>query len=451
MAKTLIKKASIISMDPVIGDIDSGDILIEDDFITAVGPEIDAPGAAVFGARNMIAIPGLINAHLHTWETALRGIGGNWAGNEYFRVVHAHLAPAYTPEDTYTGNLAGALSQLHAGTTTIFDWCHNNATPAHSDAAIDALFDSGIRALFGHGTVKPDPKEGEPHYSQVPHPADEIKRLRTGRLSTDDALVTLAMAILGPDYSTLDVTLHDFRLARDWGLLSSAHIWGTPDRLVKEGYFLLDKEGLLGPDHNVVHGNYLEDEELRVIVGAGASVTAMPPVELQKHPLETMTGRVLAAGGRPSIGADIEIYVGADMFHVMRFSLQAQRIFDNMGYAASDRKEEKRILPARAALEWATTGNAYAMGLADRIGSITPGKQADLVLIRADDINMVPLSDPVQAIVLHAGRENVDTVFVAGRKVKEGRSLAYSSGDLDRLKERLADSARRLLKECTLP
>jgi len=449
--KTLIKRASIISMDSEIGDIDGGDILIEGDLIAAVGQKVEAPDAVVFDARNMIAIPGLINAHLHTWETALRGIGGNWAGNEYFKVVHAQLAPGYTPKDTYAGNLMGALSQLDAGTTTIFDWCHNNATPAHSDSAIDALFDSGIRALFGHGTVKPDPKAGEVHYSKIPHPTDEIKRLRKGRLSADDALVTLAMAILGPDYSNLDVTFHDFRLARNWDLLSSAHIWGTPDRLVKEGYFLLNKEGLLGPDHNVVHGNYLGDEELRVIVGSGASITATPAVELQKHPVETMTGRVLTAGGKPSIGADIEIYAGGDMFHVMRFSLQAQRIFDNMRYAASDQNGEKKILPARTALEWATIGNAHAMGLADRIGSITPGKQADLVLIRANDINIYPPNDPVQAVVLHAGRENVDTIFVAGRKVKAGGTLVYPSVELEQLKENIADSAYRLLKECSLP
>ncbi|MDP6278982.1 MAG: amidohydrolase family protein [Nitrospinota bacterium] len=445
MAKTLIKNATIISMDPGIGDIEGGDILLDGDLIAEVGKLIEAPVAEVLDAEEMIVIPGLVNAHLHTWETALRGIGGDWAGREYFRIVHAGLAPVYTPEDTYLGNLMGALGQLHAGTTTIFDWCHNNATPAHSDAAIDALFEAGARAIFGHGTVKPDPKEGEPHYSRIPHPPGEIKRLRSGRLSGDEALVTMAMAILGPDYSTLEVTLHDFRLAREYGLLSSAHIWGTPDRLVEKGYFLLEKEGLLGPDHNVVHGNYLEEDELRVIVDSGASVTATPPVEMQKHPAESLTGRVLALGGRPSIGADIEIYDGGDMFHVMRFALQSQRIFDNQRFAASRQTGEKSILPARRALEWATINNAHALNLEDRIGSITPGKQADLVLIRTGDINMFPVNDAVQAVVFHAGRENVDTVFVAGRKVKEAAALNYPAASISRLKVKLEDSARRLL------
>ncbi len=460
MAKTLIQGGTILSMDPAIGDIERGDLLIEDGRIAAVGPGIgarggDTNGTAVIDAGEMIVIPGLINAHLHTWETALRGIGGDWAGREYFRIVHAGLAPRYSPEDIFLGNLIGALAQIHAGTTTLFDWCHNNATPAHTDAAIDALLDSGIRALFGHGTPKPDPKEGEPHYSTIPHPAEEIRRLRTGRLSGDAALVTLAMAILGPDYSTLEVTLHDFRLAREWGLLSSAHVWGTPDRLVKEGYFRLEREGLLGPDHNVVHGNYLGDDELRVILDSGASVTATPPVELQKHPAASLPGRVLELGGRPSIGADIEIYAGGDMFHVMRFALQSQRIFDNLRYAAAEPSSgpggEKTILPARRALEWATINNARALGLEDRIGSLTPGKQADIVLIRAGDINLFPANDPVQTVVLQAGPGNVDTVFIAGRKVKAGGALAYPPAELAKNKERLAASARRLLAGIDLP
>ena len=156
MAKTLIKNATIISMDPGIGDIEGGDILLDGDLIAEVGKLIEAPVAEVLDAEEMIVIPGLVNAHLHSWETALRGIGGDWAGREYFRIVHAGLAPVYTPEDTYLGNLMGALGQLHAGTTTIFDWCHNNATPAHSDAAIDALFVEEqflVRAHFGDAAL----------------------------------------------------------------------------------------------------------------------------------------------------------------------------------------------------------------------------------------------------------------------------------------------------------
>lgn len=448
MSRIVIRGGTIVSMDPQIGELPSGDILIEDDRILAVGENLDAKkDAEIWDASGKIVLPGLINAHLHTWETALRGIGGDWRGAEYFRIVHANLAPRYTPEDTYLGNLLGAMSQIDSGTTSIFDWCHNNATPDHSDAAIDGLRDAEIRAVFGHGTVKPDPQEGELHYSRIPHPRGEIERLRKGRLSDDEALVTLALAMLGPDYSTWEVTLHDFQLAREYGLLSSAHIWGTPDRLVPKGYHRLKKECLLGPDHNIVHGNYLDDEELRVIIDAGVSVTATPAVEAQKHSAEPLTGRVATLGGKPSVGADIEIYQGGDMFHVMRFALQCERIFDNLSLAAPDGLQGKRLLTARDALEWATVNNARALGLEERIGSLSPGKQADIVLLRWDDINLLSVSDPIQAIVFHADRSNVEAVFIAGCPVKEEGRLRYPESVLASKKQQLVESGRRLLEE----
>lgn len=447
MGKILIQGGTILSMDPGIGDIIGGDVLIEDDRILAVGENLDAPDAEVIDARNRIVMPGLINAHLHTWETALRGIGGDWGRGEYFRQVHPVLAPLYTAEDTYLGNFMGIMNQINSGTTTLFDWCHNNATPAHSDAAIDALFDTGIRAVFGHGTVKPDPKEGEPHYSQIPHPADEIKRLRTGRLSDDGALVTLALAFLGPDYSTWEVTLHDFRLAKEYGLLSSTHIWGREDRLVKDGYHRLAKEGLLGPDHNLVHGNYLGDEELKVIVDSGVSITATPSGELQANHGEPLTGRVISLGGRPSIGADFEIYTSADMFYVMRYSLQTQRIFDNKEAARKGDIPNKRYLKARDALEWATINNAIALQKEDQIGSLSPGKQADIILIRTNDLNMIPVNNPASSVVLQATAANVDTVLIAGQKMKEKGKLLYPAADLGRKKAALIESSRRLHKE----
>ena len=329
MTKTLIRNASILSMDPHVGEIESGDVLIEGEHISGVGESLPEADAETIDAAGMILLPGLVNAHMHTWQTALRGLGGDWGGRSYFEIAHETLAPRYRPEDIYIATLTGAWAQMEAGATTLFDWCHNNPTPEHTDAGIDALEESGIRALFGHGTPKPQPQEGEPHYSQIPHPESEIKRLRTGRLSNDDGLITLAMAILGADYSPLEVALHDMRLAREYGLLSSAHIWGDASRKVKGGYHTLAREGVLGPDHNLVHCNYVEDEELRVILDSGASITATPSAEMQTNRGEAVCGRVSALGGRPSIGVDLETYVSGNMLHAMRHALQVQRIFDN--------------------------------------------------------------------------------------------------------------------------
>jgi cytosine/adenosine deaminase-related metal-dependent hydrolase len=445
MERTLIRGAAVVSMDPAVGDLARGDILVEGSRIREVGPRLPAEGAEVVEAGGMIALPGLIDAHHHTWETALRGLGGDWMGEEYFRVVHAGIGPRCTPEDVYLGTLAGALAHLDGGTTGLFDWCHGNATPEHTDAALDALFESGIRALFGHGTVKPDPEPGRPPYYETPHPAGEIRRLRAGRLSDDAGRVTLAIAILGSDYATWEVTLHDFRLAREHGLLTSAHIWGRPDRKVPDGYRRLNGLGLLGPGHNLVHGYYLGGEELRLILGAGASVTSTPVPELQRNAAAPLTLRVRGLGGSPSIGADHEVYNGADMFDVLRFALRSARIFDNLRAAAGGGLPVREPVTMREALAWATTGNARAMGLEGRTGSITPGKEADLILLRRDGLGVWPVEDPVHAAVMFAGPRDVEAVMVGGRFAKREGRLLVPEAKLARLRERLMESRRRLL------
>ena len=204
-----IRNARILSLDPAIGDLPKGDIVVEGGRISRIGRRLRAPGARTIDASGMIAMPGFVNAHLHTWQTGIRGIAGNWSIRQYLETMHARIAPRYTADDTYIANLVGALNQIACGATTIFDWCHNNATPAHSDAALDGLEESGIRAVFGHGSPKPDAGEGAVPFTHIPHPRGEIERLRKGRLSSDDARVTLAMAALGPDFSTMEVTEHD--------------------------------------------------------------------------------------------------------------------------------------------------------------------------------------------------------------------------------------------------
>ena len=437
-----IRNARILSLDPAVGDIPKGDIVVEGGRIARIGRRLRARDARTIDASGTIAMPGFVNAHLHTWQTGIRGIAGNWSIREYLETMHARIAPRYTAEDTYIANLVGALNQIACGATTIFDWCHNNATPAHSDAAIDGLEESGIRAVFGHGSPKPDAKEGAPPFTHIPHPRSEIERLRKGRLSSDDARITLAMAALGPDFSTYEVTEHDFRLAREYGILISAHTWGAPTRLNRNGYRRLAKKGLLGPDHNLVHGNFLGDAELKLLVDHGVSVTVTPEVELQMSHGTPLTGRVRALGARPSLGVDVESNISGDMFTVMRMALQTQRALDNKAAVRADGAPEPAISP-REALEWATIEGARALGLEDRIGSLAPGKAADLILIDASHINLFPVHDPVESVVFHANPSNVDTVMIGGRIVKRGGRLRYRG--LRAKQEALAGSARRIL------
>ena len=169
-------------MDAGVGDLPRGDVLVEDGRIAAIAPSLDAGDAEIIDATGMIVLPGLINAHLHTWQTALRGIAGDWTVAKYMQAMHGGLAGHFQADDVYIANLMGALNQLNSGATTLVDWCHCNRTPEITDAAIAGLTDSGARALFLHGSPKPDARPGQKHFSEMPMPRDEIARLRKGRL-----------------------------------------------------------------------------------------------------------------------------------------------------------------------------------------------------------------------------------------------------------------------------
>ncbi len=207
MAKrTLIKGGTVISVDPAVGDFDTGDVLIENGAIAEVGPNIDAGDAEVIDATDRIVLPGLIDTHRHTWQALFRNIGSDWTLAHYFTGLHGTMSERYRPEDTYAGNLIGTLEALDGGITTLLDWSHNLNTPEHSDAAIKALQETGSRVIFGHGC-------GFAHWapvSSLPHDED-IRRVASQYFSSDDQLVTLAMAPRGNQFATLDVTENDYR------------------------------------------------------------------------------------------------------------------------------------------------------------------------------------------------------------------------------------------------
>ena len=443
MARTLIKGGWVVSMDPSVGTIPRGDVLIDGDRIVDVGPSIPAGDARVMDASDRIVMPGLVNAHLHTWQTGIRGLSADWSLSQYFQRMHRGMAASFGPEDIYLGTLVGALGQLNGGVTTLFDWLHNNPTPDHSDGGVDGLIESGIRAVFGHGSPKHEPKEGQPHFSEVPHPRDEIRRLRSGRFSSDDARVTLGMAILGPYFSTYAVTAHDLRLAAEFDLVASAHMDAGFQRMVPDGIYRMRDDGLIDERFNVVHGSDLTDEEISILTDSGASFSITAEAEMQYGFGYPITGRVIGSGGAPSIGSDTESGMGGDMFTAMRVTLQMQRAVDNGPTVTMEKPVEELSLSTYQALEWATVNGARALNLDDRIGSLTPGKKADVILLRTDDLNLFPVHDPVQSVVLHANGSNVDTVLVDGEIVKQGGRLLYRG--LEEKMRKLADSGRRLI------
>jgi cytosine/adenosine deaminase-related metal-dependent hydrolase len=445
MNRVLIKGATIVTMDETLGDLTSGDLLVEGDRIAAVQPTIDAGDAEIVDGQGRIVIPGLVNAHMHTWQTALRGHAANWTLPEYFGKMHAGLATLFRPDDIHIATLVGALNQINCGTTTLVDWCHNNPTPAHTDAAVAGLLQSGIRAAFFHGSPKPDPKPGQPHFSEVPHPRQEVQRLLDEPFSNGAGLLTLGLAILGPHYSTLDVARHDFALAREFGLVASMHQGGGPAR-TPEGWRILLDEGYVGPGVNIVHGNNLTDDELHRFVDLGVSFSVTPENEMHQGHGFPITGRLLRLGHAPSLGVDLESVISGDMFSVARVALMAQRALDN----AAIRSERDEIpptstIPVREALRWVTVEGARMLGLGHRIGSLAPGKAADLVILNATDLNLWPMHDPVSTVVMQAGLANVEAVMIAGLWKKRNGQLLFA--DRASKMAALAASGRRIIDD----
>ena len=438
-SRTLIRGATVITMDAQ-GDLPRADLLVAGNRIEAIAPQLSVDDAEVVDASGCIVIPGLVNAHMHTWQTALRGLAANWTLLEYFQKMHAGLATVFTPDDLAIATYVGALNQLNCGTTTLADWCHNNPTPEHNDAAIESLLRSGIRAAFFHGSPKPDPKPGQTPFWEVPHPRAEIERLLKAHQGRE--LLSIQAAVLGPHYSTLDVALQDFRMARELGLIASMHQGGGAAR-TPDGWERLEEAGLLGEHINIVHGHALSDEQLKRFCELGMSFSAAAESEMSQGHGHPLTGRLRALGRAPSLGVDLESVMSGDMLMQARVALGIQRSLDNFDY----RQQHGTIPPTstittREALSWVTVEGARMLKALDRIGTLAPGKQADLVVIRADDINMQPVHDPVSTVVLQTSLANIDSVMVAGQwKKRHGRLLA---ADVPASLARLNASGRKI-------
>lgn len=415
MNQILVKSGNIVSMDPAIGDLAGADILVENDRIAAVAKNIEVEGADVLDASRMIVLPGLINGHLHTWQTGLRGLAADWTVAQYMQAMHRGLATLYRPDDIYVGNLLGALNQINNGATTLVDWCHNNPTADHTDAAIRGLEEAGIRALFLHGSPKPDPKPGQKHFSEIPMPRSEVLRLRKTKFSSDTGLITFGLAILGPYYSTYDVTRADLELAREFDLFASMHVGGGQSKIANGFERLLDAK-LVDERTTVVHGNDIRPDTIGRMVDQGATFTVTAEIELQMGYGDPLTGVLSSKNAPISIGTDVEPAVGSDLFTCMRITLQHER---NRGIMESVTRSGSRpqlsALTCRDALSWVTTGAAKIAGLDREVGSLTPGKQADIIMLRADDMNMMPAHDLVGCVVMQASPANVDTVMIAGQ------------------------------------
>ncbi|HEX6301519.1 MAG TPA: amidohydrolase family protein [Acidimicrobiia bacterium] len=424
--RRLLKGGTVISLDPAVGDFTPGDVLIEADKIVSVGPNVTADDAEVIDATGMIVLPGFVDTHRHIWEGLLRNIGTDVpleGRTSYISFVLHKLAPAFRPEDAYVGNLISALGAIDAGITTLLDWSHIQGSPAHTDAVVEALEDSGLRAVFAYGF----PWWGKWEERQP----SWFVRAATEHFATKEQMLTLALAAPGPEFTDFEVSRDHWKLARETGARITTHVgvgsYGQDGKVQEFG-----EVGLLGSDTTYIHCTTLNDTEIQMIVDTGGTVSLASPVEMMMGHGMPPIQKFLDRGLAPSLSVDVETNVPSDMFNQMRSVLALQRSL------ASAR--EKTPVSTRDVLRWATLEGARANGLEHKVGTLTPGKQADIVLLRTDRINVTPLNDPVTAVVAGMDTGNVDTVIIAGRVMKRGGTLLHVDWPAVM---RMADDARR--------
>jgi 5-methylthioadenosine/S-adenosylhomocysteine deaminase len=407
----VIRDAYVMTMEPGTSDIKDGDVHVRDGVIVAVGPKLSAPGATTIRGAGMIVLPGLIETHWHMWNTLLRSMSGEKPEFGYFRTTAA-LGQKYEPADMYRGTRLAAAEAVTNGITFVHDWCHNIRSPDHADQDLRALRESGLRARFSYGAA-----QGMPNNQGIA--IADLQRLERGWPNySNEGLITLGLAWRGMGGNNpataipADIYKAEIEAARRLGLPISVHASGS--RPAAGQVATIAKAGLLAKDMQIIHGVVLTAEEIEAIKSAGASVSLAPTSELRIGFGLPQTANLLAAGVPVGLSVDtVELTGNADMFGIMKFIQNIE----------NGKSESEFKLTARRVLELGTIEGARSMGIDDKVGSLKPGKRADLIMVSTRDVNLGVFGDPAHMLVTAAQPSNVDLVMVDGRILKRNGKL----------------------------
>ncbi|SNS89434.1 Cytosine/adenosine deaminase [Noviherbaspirillum humi] len=423
---TLIRNAYVMTMDPALGDVPAGDVLVGDGRIMAVGKNLQAPpNADIVDGSHAVVMPGLVETHWHMWNTLVRGMEGDRTGHGYFDVVHKKAGPQFTPDDEYLGVMISGAEAINSGTTFVHDWSHNLRSSDHARAGLKALKDLGIRGRFSYGyftTIEPDKVSNLDDIAAVKQRWNEF---------SPEGLLDLGMAVRGPLPGVpKEVVDQEFGAAQKLGLPITVHvnqIARNKDMVQK----LCDAK-LLRKEVLLIHAMLLSDAEYDCIVGSGAAVSLSPVSEMRVGYGFPRTNELLKRRIPVGLSVDTASITGnGSMFDVMRATQNA----------ASGLLQDEFALPARRLLELATIGGAKAIGMDDRIGSLTPGKRADLILVDLRGYHMMPLTDVANLLVQSTQPADVKLVMVDGRMLKSNGEV----GGVNR--QALAEAAARRNEE----
>ncbi|GAA2207456.1 amidohydrolase family protein [Nonomuraea monospora] len=389
------------------------DVLVTGDTIAAVGPRLEAPeGAAEIDASGGIVMPGMIDTHRHMWQTALRGYGADWTLTQYFVWFYLEYGKLFRPQDVHAGNTLAAIEALDAGVTTVVDWSHGLRTPDHADAAADALRAVPGRYVLAYGNIQQPPAE----WATAPELRDFVRRRITG-----DGMLgfQLAFDVLGdPSFPELPA----FEVARDLGVTVTTHagVWGATG---DDGIRLMYEHGFMAPGTIYVHAASLSADSYHRIAATGGSVSVSTESEQSAGQGYPPTWAIRAHGIPVSLSMDTSVWWSGDLFSAMRATLGADRSREHLEAHAKSETVTHCALRSDQVVDWATRGGAAAIGRAD-LGTLAPGRKADLVLIKNDASPVsFPLLNPFGHVAFQAQRGDVHTVLVNGRVVKHEHRL----------------------------
>lgn len=458
MTRILIKNAAVVTMDDDLGDFERADVLVDDGKIVDVRPDIDQSGeidAEVIDAKDMILIPGLWDAHRHTWQTGLRGILANGRIPDYLRGFRLQMATLYRPEDMYAAQYAGGLDCLENGVTGLIDYCHNIIDEDYARASVEGLKASGVRGLYGHGMVPVTENTWSEDHGQIegseesvvaPWRFDVARKIRAEYFASGDIL-QFGIAPQETAIAPAAEVAKEFGLARELGARITFHSnqVAVPNGGMRD-INVLDEHDLLGPDVNFVHLTFTNPDEWELLKDTGATVSICAETEMQMgmgFPVVEEATRYTEAA---ALGIDCTSSTGGDLLAHAHLVLQAARWHSDAEHYVNFTHPKSINWTTRDALAWITINGAKAAGVDHLVGSITPGKRADLVLLDMSGIAYAGWNrrDPCGMAVVQANSRNVHTVLLDGKIVKRGGKLQHV--DVDAAVRRLEASHDYLMK-----
>lgn len=410
----VLRNGTVLTMDDRRTVLAEADVLVVGDHIEAVGPRLEVPeGAVEIDAAGGIVMPGMVDTHRHMWQTAMRGYGADWTLTQYFVWYYLEHGKAFRPQDIHAGNLLSAVEALDAGVTTTVDWSHGLQTTEHADAAVDALEAVPGRFVLAYGNIQAGPWE----WASRPEFRSFVERRFTG---SDMLGFQMAFDVTGdPAFPERAA----FEVARDLGATVTTHagVWGATN---DDGIRLMYENDFMTPGTVYVHAATLNTDSYHRIAATGGSVSVSTESEQSCGQGYPPTWILRSHDIPVSLSMDTSVWWSGDLFSAMRSTLGADRSREHLEAHVKGDTVTNCHLRAEQVVEWATRGGAQALGLGDRIGSLEPGKAADIVLIKNDSSPvMFPILNPYGHVAFQAQRGDVHTVIVNGRVVKHDHRL----------------------------